>query len=356
MSNNKNIDVKILEDPPNPQSIEEIQSRDKLSEPNLPIELMVMLAGESKPQVEVDLVKTEEINDTKDTFQYEVKLSIQNPALGVHAFPPPMQIEKFIPKRELMVGQTDAYIPDHLPFRPVPCSLPKELHVRTVFPPENRKVFKDTAYPWSTIGRVETPNGKGTGVMVGPRHLLTAAHMIKWKSDGTTDWLTFAPALYDTSKPFGEAFATKVYVPEVIVDPNDGMTDDEYKHDYVVVVLNTRIGDKTGWMYHKIYSKSWNDQPNFIHVGYPWDLAGNYRPTYQKDIALKGSFWDSEDHIRIFHKADTYKGQSGGPFFGYWDSKPHVVAVQSAGLSDENVASGGAHMVNLIQRALVDYP
>ena len=82
-------------------------------------------------------------------------------------------------------------MPDHLPFRPIPQRLPKELEAKpriqvplskkrqkdiqeptTIFPPDNRYTFNDTAYPWCTVGRVDTPAGLASGVMVGPRHLL----------------------------------------------------------------------------------------------------------------------------------------------------------------------------------------
>lgn len=232
--------------------------------------------------------------------------------------------------------------------------MPKEIHVRTVFPEDERKVYKDTSYPWSTIGRVETPKEVGTGVLVGPRHLLTCGHMIKWKSDGTADFLKFTPAYYDGSAPFGHAYATNIYYPEGIKIYTDQMTFNEVRHDFVVVVLNTNIGKTTGYMGYKPWAKSWNDRPDWIHCGYPFDLTSNNKPTYQKAIALKGE----EDlvHTLFEHKADIYHGQSGGPFFGYWDSKPYVVAIQSASTPSLNYACGSQHMVQLINQALHDYP
>lgn len=66
------------------------------------------------------------------------------------------------------------YLPDHLPLKPVPTRVEKRLRVRprlnlfearrrsvkyttTVFKPENRYTFNDTAFPWCTVGRVDTP-------------------------------------------------------------------------------------------------------------------------------------------------------------------------------------------------------
>lgn len=363
MSDNENKDVKNQEDPPNPLNKEDIlkllKSQDKPRNiPNLPIELMVMLTGESSPQVEINLVTPDDGKTaaTKDTDTYEIKLTIQNPALGVHTFPPSIQISKIIPQKDQKVNQTDVYLPDHLPFRPLPDPLTKELNVSTVFTPDNRKVFNDTSFPWSTVGRVETSKGVGSGVMVGPRHLLTAGHMIKWNSDGTADFLKFTPAYYDGSTTaYGQAFATNIYIPEgITVNDADGMNDNELRHDFVVVVLNTRIGEVTGYMGSKIWYKGWNDIPYWIHVGYSQDLTSGQKPTYQTDTALTGD--DDSGHILFNHKADIYKGHSGGPFFGYWDSKPYVMAIQSSEQPDINYACGSEHMVQLIEKARIDFP
>jgi len=93
-------------------------------------------------------------------------------------------------------------------------------------------------------------------------------------------------------------------------------------------------------------------------LGYPGDLAGAQRPSFQSGISLDGSFWDREVHTRIFHRGDVWPGQSGGPFFAWWagESWPRLVADQSGQDSDENSASGGAHLVDCIIRARSDFP
>ena len=59
------------------------------------------------------------------------------------------------------------------------------------------------------------------------------------------------------------------------------------------------------------------------------ERAGGQRPSYERDIALDGSFWDSQSHQRIWHKGDVWPGQSGGPFFAWrtGESWPRVVSV-----------------------------
>jgi hypothetical protein len=96
---------------------------------------------------------------------------------------------------ELEKRGIEGYLPDHLPLNPSPPKMDSKLRVSrffnplarldrgqhqatTIFPPENRRVFSDTSFPWSTVGRVSTSGGWGTGTLVGPRHLLCASHMM----------------------------------------------------------------------------------------------------------------------------------------------------------------------------------
>jgi V8-like Glu-specific endopeptidase len=227
----------------------------------------------------------------------------------------------------------------------------------TIFGPDNRYTFNDTAFPWCTVGRVETPGGSASGTMVGPRHLLTCSHAIQWNSDGSAGWVKFTPSYFDGSAPFGVAWGTMIYWEgQKVFGPS--ISRSEGQHDYVCVVLNTRMGNLTGWMGSRSWSDDWDGGAYWSHIGYPGDLAGGQRPSYQGGISLDGSFWDREVHTRIFHRGDVWPGQSGGPFFAWWagESWPRMVADQSGQNSDENSASGGAHMVNCIVRARNDFP
>lgn len=299
-------------------------------------------------------------------------------AIGVHVLPPSIPVVG--PPRGARSRRHggsaigfDGFLPDHLALRPAPHRLPKalrtparlrgirrmkegEAEATTVFPPDQRYLFQDTAYPWCTVGLVQSPLGSGSGAMVGPRHLLTCNHIIQWNSDNTAGWVKFTPAYFDGSAPFGAAWGTRVYWEgQKVFGPT--LDRSEMQHDYVCVVLDRRIGDLTGWMGTRSWSDDWDDEPYWRHIGYPGDLGGQ-RPSYQRDIALDGSFWDREVHSRIFHQGDVWPGQSGGPFFAWWagENFPRAVAVQSAQNPDENTASGGAHMVDCVIRARNEHP
>jgi hypothetical protein len=70
----------------------------------------------------------------------------------------------------------------------------------------------------------------------------------------------------------GFAYATQTYFWDR-ANGSDGIDSLETAFDYVVSVLDNRLGDITGWMGSRGYSSSWNDSAFWSHVGYPGDLA-----------------------------------------------------------------------------------
>jgi len=263
----------------------------------------------------------------------------------------------------------DGFLPDHLPLQPIPPKLVRRLQVAprgiadhkrrlkyttTVFNPENRYTFNDTAFPWCTVGRVDTPGGTSSGVMVGPRHMLTVSHGISWNGDGSAGWVRFRPSYFSGDTPFGEAWGIHWYAYQQVTPPTiDG---NEGLEDYCVIVLDRRMGDTVGWMGSRTYSEDWDGGTYWRHIGYPNDLAGAEQPSYERDISLDGR--DTDTAREIWHMGDVSVGQSGGPFFAWWGEEPwpRVVGVQSWESAARNGASGGSHLVQCIISALNDFP
>lgn len=346
-------------------------------------ELAVAVDGEPRVECSAEPLKGAEVDDADDkTRAWRIRVKVANQRPGVLVERPAVEIERFVDDHDIreaqrIGGEFEPKAPAHLSLRPLPervidptLALRRALRdeaeegaddddvyeATTIFPPDNRYTFRDTSYPWSTCGRVTSPLGAASGAMVGPRHMLTCSHVVQWLPNNSAGWIRFAPAYYDGDEPFGAAWGTRIYWEgRKVFGPS--ISRSEAQHDYVCVVLDRRIGDLTGWMGSRSWSDSWDGGSYWSHVGYPGDLGGQ-RPSFQNAIALDGSFWDREVHTRIFHRADVWPGQSGGPFFGWWsgDSGPRIVADQSAQNADENIASGGAHMVNCIIRARNDHP
>ena len=97
------------------------------------------------------------------------------------------------------------------------------------------------------------------------------------------------------------------------------------------------------------YNDDWDNLAAWSHMGYPADLNGGQRPTWQGGFKVDGTDAGAQ---AILHKADVFPGQSGGPVFGFWagDVGPRAIAVQSWQNSSNNGASGSMDMRDLVAR------
>lgn len=335
-----------------------------------------VVAGEEVPKINSKVIPIERIVDGEKSLHYEIQIEVEGVRLGERTSPPPLRgeaiKERISPEKLREYDELlNAFVPDHLAIDPRPQRLVKAFnripthpdqktrHNTTIFNPDQRQVFQDTSYPWSAFGRCETNFGPFSGVMIGPRHLLTCNHGIDWTPPPgfAADWLTFTPSYFDGNAPFGSTYATHVYW--IKKDNNNGVSDgDEGQYDYVVLVLNDRIGDRTGWLGTRRYTDDWDPLATWWHIGYPLDLTSMARPTFQSWFTMNGDDNQDDAHEIIRHQADVFPGQSGGPMFGFWDGDvgPRAVAVQSWQNSDTNGASGGGDLVDLTIRARNDHP
>ena len=241
----------------------------------------------------------------------------------------------------------------------------------TIFGTDNRYLFKDQSFPWRTTGKVKTVGKWGSGTMIGPRHVLTASHVVNWTggSGGGVAWLTFTPAYYDGSGPWGEIAATQVIYWE---QAPATLTDQQTAFDYVVLVMEERIGDVVGYPGYRTYSDDWNDGAYWQYVGYPGELASGERPAFQGDgvIATVGDeSLSGQDGYVLGHFNEFTPGQSGGSVWGWWAGEPwpRVVGVGSTigstavqaptgSTSGDNEYGGGPALSTLIGWARTNFP
>ena len=68
-------------------------------------------------------------------------------------------------------------------------------------------------------------------------------------------------------------------------------------------------------LFHRLGGEFW------AHVGYPNDSGGD-RPVYHGPGVMDSTVTEStggQYSFRIMHRNDVISGQSGGPFFVWWD-------------------------------------
>lgn len=344
------------------------KSRGPSRETPIAVERRFHIAADHEPIINTRLQRVERGDGQP---YWEVVVEIEGVHAGGRAVPAALRgqavrIKERETSEDRLAQYLTGFVPDHLGFNATPCEWLKSVRrirevlseprvATTIFSPDNRRAFQDTAYPWSTVGLVETNRGSGSGVMIGPRHLLTVSHVIDWSAPAgfAADWVRFTPSYFDGNAPFGEAYGAHIYW--YVQEDGDGfISDDEGDYDYVVVVLDRRLGETTGWMGARGYDDDWDDLDVWSHMGYPADLNSGQRPTWQGGFRVDGTDAAAQS---ILHQADVFPGQSGGPVFGFWsgDVGPRAIAVQSWQTSRNNGASGSMDMRDLVALARTDF-
>ena len=320
---------------------------------------------------DVELVRDRERPDA-----YHLMVSTR--ADGVRATPvlervPVEPIGKAVFEQFGQIRELGGYRPEHVDLRAVPrmdktmplASGEGEDRPVNVFPPDTRFVYQDTSFPWRTVGRVWTDTGSGSGCSIGPRLVLTASHVVDWLDGGGAGWIKFSPGYFNGNGPWGEYYATRVIYWN---KAEGGLSDLETAFDYVVLVMNSRVGDDVGYPGYRTYDDDWNGEAFWQHMGYPGDLTGTQRPAFVDDAVISTADDETlsgQTGLVLGHFNDVTPGHSGGPTWGWWTGEPwpRVVGVASAeaatpsnSTTGDNEFGGGTALSALISYARSNYP
>lgn len=179
-----------------------------------------------------------------------------------------------------------------------------------------------TAYPYSTIVRLEITFPKetdvGTGVMVDRFHVLTAGHCVyDAAAGGWAKSIKVVPDQQGNNAPFGTAYSTYVRTFNTWVNysnshPHSTAPGDM---DMGLITLNRTIGDFTSWM-----SYGYNNNNSFFSsgsimntAGYPATSGYTGKQMYFSSGAIAGLSSDGTAIQYYQSNITTYGGQSGSP-------------------------------------------
>jgi V8-like Glu-specific endopeptidase len=194
---------------------------------------------------------------------------------------------------------------------------------------DDRKVrLNTTAYPWRAFGALLPIGGPApvcSGVMVGPRHVLTAGHCVY--EDGTWRARRFAPGLRGVGNtPNGIKKVVWYYT------NTDWLEKEDRRFDFALLVLEDRPDTAglgwLGWTTTGHSGSAWNfgypgasrscaDSP----LGPPWNCGG-----YLYGMSGDVSPWA----YRLSYKHDTQPGQSGSPLYKYNGGNRQVIGVHTS--------------------------
>ena len=196
----------------------------------------------------------------------------------------------------------------------------------------------------------------GTGILVGPRHLLTVAHNLHRIIGGevtTAEKMRVIPARDAATEPFGRTWAA-VSKGEVVarrpkgwIVHQGGQVGINHNYDVALVLLDDELQGRRhkgvelgywGWPPHSAVERLEPDQIRryFVGVtGYPETVASPRR----QQAFVAATQWQSLGRLttissqkwRCWYDADTSDGQSGGPVWLWEDGKAHLLAVHGGG-------------------------
>jgi glutamyl endopeptidase len=237
--------------------------------------------------------------------------------------------------------------PPLLPTRAVGSSASKPENVIGV---DSRVMVTDTSdIPWRCICHLEVeyefgPTGYGTGFLIGPRSVLTAAHVLDSPArDGSTRrrkarQVRVIPGRNGTLAPYG-FFVSKYSdwkVPEQWLANGDDHPDRGWDFAIIAVPNDFKTEDqptaeRLGYFGLKCFGGSEESKVTMLFVnnaGYPYEADKAY-----------GTLWYNAGRVRTVEKTyieymvDTEGGQSGSPVY-YYDkdsNQRYVIAVHTTG-------------------------
>jgi glutamyl endopeptidase len=203
--------------------------------------------------------------------------------------------------------------------------------------------------PWRCICHLEVeyengPVGMGTGFLIGPQTVITAAHVLvdrrrDWSAPRRASRVRVLPGRNGTLAPYGYAVTDKFDMPNEWKDDN---TDQRRAaaFDFAAIhlpktadteVQQEPLGARLGYFGLKAFAEADEEKIKLLFInnaGYPKERDKPY-----------GTLWYNAGRVRTWapefveYMVDTEGGQSGSPIYFYDEKKQqrYVVAIHTTG-------------------------
>lgn len=188
---------------------------------------------------------------------------------------------------------------------------------------DDRVIVAAGEYPWSAVGRLN--NGQGghcSGVLVGPRLAVTAAHCLwnrKTRQPMPAQALHFV-AGYDRGAYLDSSAVERLVVaPGWVFGAPYGV--EPAARDWALLVLAKPLGEQVGWL---ALGEAPATGQSVVTVGYGQDKA--HVPTAHLGCTIAGKLASGV----LTHDCDAVHGDSGGPVMVWRDGIPGLAAIHVA--------------------------
>lgn len=176
---------------------------------------------------------------------------------------------------------------------------------------------------------------RGTGFVLGSNAVATAAHVIYNGETGKyPDSVKVVPAKNGSVEPYGSVGVATAQGKNLIVS-SGFISNPGPDHDWGIILLDTDIGSKTGWMGIRWQSASYNNLQVW-NTGYPTIVDGE--SAGKKMYVGTGAVRDCTEN-QFQGTWDASRGNSGGPVFGYYSDGDTVIGIFTSGSKEINDGS-----------------
>lgn len=238
----------------------------------------------------------------------------------------------------------------------------RQIELKNIIGRDDRSSFSVYNYPYNLVGQIKILNiGSATGVLIGPKHVLTCFHNVSKGLDGKLNSTYFIPAFHNGRKkgikePYGRFIVVDAYYPG---GQRRNSNSHEYSSvDYAILVLKSEP-DLGGFASCIPYQPCFNNI-SWKHIGYPRDYG---IPFIQHDVKISqsGNFIYNDmtnnriSGIKYFTNADAEQGQSGGPLLIFTTENNGILMKISGILSAIGTTDSGFAGINDYALKFVNY-